>query len=91
MPPDSERQVDLIRIIAIMLGRLRMDIEDCIQIYKDLFKPIFSKPGWKIGLKGDIKYRYDYRILEDAIKNVIGDEINDREALLYNNSKDCRV
>ncbi|KAF2122505.1 acyl transferase/acyl hydrolase/lysophospholipase [Lophiotrema nucula] len=52
-------------LIAVMLGRLRMDVDECIKAYKTLGLHIFGHLRWWRLTK------YDYRNLEDAIKNVV--------------------
>ncbi|TKA49859.1 hypothetical protein B0A49_13135 [Cryomyces minteri] len=52
-------------LIAIMLGRLRMTVKNCLIEYKTLGKKVFGrKRPWKW-------YRYDHRILESVIKDVV--------------------
>lgn len=50
-----------------MLGRLRMDIEDCIKVYCDLGSKIFAKkqPFHFLG-----QNKYDCKKLEEVIKQV---------------------
>ncbi|KAJ6050923.1 protein kinase subdomain-containing protein [Penicillium canescens] len=60
-------------LIAIMLGRLEMDIDECIDAYSDLAAAVF---GEKLSLipvnfKGDIKARFDSAKLESAIRKVV--------------------
>ncbi|KAH0265381.1 FabD/lysophospholipase-like protein, partial [Aureobasidium melanogenum] len=52
-------------IIAIMLGRLRMDIEKCIEVYQNLGTQIFAKKQPLYFLGQD---KYDYKKLEKFIK-----------------------
>jgi hypothetical protein len=62
----QEAGADVSRIIAIMLGRLRMDINECIDIYQQLGTKIFAKkhPLYFLG-----KNKYDYRKLEKFVKD----------------------
>ncbi|KAJ5993903.1 FabD/lysophospholipase-like protein [Penicillium sp. IBT 35674x] len=60
-------------LIAIMLGRLEMDVDECIAAYIKLMKIIFDKP-LKRGLSsiiGKIKPQFDATKLESAINEVI--------------------
>ncbi|KAJ5918235.1 FabD/lysophospholipase-like protein [Penicillium verhagenii] len=62
-------------LITIMLGRLEMDVDECIMAYIKLMKGIFGKPS-KRGLSsifGKIKPRFDANKLEGAINEVIED------------------
>jgi hypothetical protein len=64
---------DRYRLIAIMLGRLEMDIDDCIMAYIKLMKMIFDKPSKRgpFSVFGKIKPRFDANKLESAINEVI--------------------
>lgn len=66
--PERRRGVDVNRIIAIMLGRLRMSIKDCIDTYCNLGREIFEKrqPFHFLG-----QDKYDCAKLERIIKNVV--------------------
>jgi hypothetical protein len=85
---------DRYRLIAIMLGRLGMDVDECIMAYVRLMKMIFDKPS-KRGVSsifGKIKPQFDANKLEGAISEVI----NNRGAKptdLFNDQADrgCRV
>ena len=72
------------RIIAIMLGRLEMDVDDCIDAYTDMFKVIFGKKGLPVNAWGKIKGRFDSIVLEECVKSILkrrglseGDPLND--------------
>lgn len=54
-----------------MLGRLQMDVDECIVEYTQLLKSIFEKSGLPINIKGKIKGRFDSTVLESAIKQTI--------------------
>ncbi|CEN61107.1 hypothetical protein ASPCAL07771 [Aspergillus calidoustus] len=84
-------------LIAIMLGRLEMDVEDCIEAYKALSKEIFQKSSW-LPVKGNLKIkgRFDSATLERCIKNIIAQQIDpgkdpDKELLNDGNKRRCRV
>lgn len=61
------------RLIAIMLGRLEMDVDECISKYCNLMKTIFAKKSnrirfdWKLG----INPRFDSQKLKAAFLEVI--------------------
>ncbi|KAJ5888167.1 FabD/lysophospholipase-like protein [Penicillium taxi] len=81
-------------LIAIMLGRLEMDVDECIMAYIKLMKMIFDKPSKQSlsRLFGKIKPRFDAHKLESAINEVIkncGAQPTD----LFNDQADrtCRV
>ena len=59
------------RIIALMLGRLRMDVDKAIEYYDDLTEKVFSdKKRW-----GDGKFKATKleEIIKSAVKDVTGD------------------
>ncbi|CAE6461074.1 unnamed protein product [Rhizoctonia solani] len=55
-------------LIAIMLGKLRMTVDEAIEQYLNLSKRIFAKKKW-IWKEG----RYSARNLELAVKNIVGE------------------
>lgn len=64
-----------IRLIAIMLGRLEMDVDECIQAYTTLSGTIFSKRESKfsIGLNGNIKAKFSSKRLREAIESIMNE------------------
>ncbi|CAE6467650.1 unnamed protein product [Rhizoctonia solani] len=59
-------------LIAIMLGRLRMSVDDCIQHYHSLAKHIFKRnPAAQAGSLAFGEHRFSPDNLEQAIKDVV--------------------
>ncbi|KAI9676684.1 MAG: hypothetical protein M1829_003003 [Trizodia sp. TS-e1964] len=58
-------------LIAIMLGRLKMSIDDCIDAYLQLSDRIFQKKRHRVTVVGKIQGRFDSDELELAVKEVI--------------------
>ena len=60
-------------LIAIMLGRLEMDVDDCITAYCDLASEVFGEKlsAFPTTLKGKVKARFDSTKLESAVQKVI--------------------
>lgn len=59
--------------ISIMLGRLRMSIDDCIAEYENLGPKVFAHPRW-FHLRSPLFWprdKYDHRSLEKVIREVI--------------------
>ncbi|KAJ5207451.1 FabD/lysophospholipase-like protein [Penicillium cf. griseofulvum] len=81
-------------LIAIMLGRLEMDIDDCIMAYIKLMKMIFDKPSKRglLSIFGKIEPRFDANKLENAINEVINNH-GAKPTDLFNDQADrsCRV
>lgn len=75
-----------------MLGRLQMDIGECITAYSELSRTIFSKSGLPVTLRGNIKGRYKASELENAIKKIITSLGSAEDALLDDcEDRGCRV
>ncbi|CUA73013.1 Phospholipase A I [Rhizoctonia solani] len=87
-------------IIALMLGRLRMDVHEAIDVYKDLSKKVFCT-GWFpaslsycAALVGRVPSIYDESKLEQILKDKVAKhaEGRDPEARLEDLSPDsCRT
>lgn len=82
------------RLIAIMLGRLEMDVNECITAYTGLMKTVFeTKRSWfPASWTGSIKSRFDAAKLESAVKEVITSH-GAKETDLFNDGveRGCRV
>lgn len=77
-----------------MLGRLEMDVQECIDAYRELMKTIFSEKyrAVCIDLSGNVKAQYDSRKLRLAIEEVIRRAGYSPSALLNDGEKrKCRV
>ena len=75
-----------------MLGRLRMNIDDCINAYISLSDRIFRKKGHRVTIKGNIQGRFDSDELSQAIKEVVTAQKLSEDALLKDISDDaCKV
>ena len=58
-------------LIAIMLGRLRMSVEDCIKEYEALSANVFVQQQHRISWKGKLRGRFDHEALEEGIKDLL--------------------
>ncbi|CAG8610443.1 12249_t:CDS:2, partial [Acaulospora colombiana] len=83
-------------IIAILLGRLRLPVSRCLQLYEQLSKDIFgNEQSWS--LRGILRSRYDSKVLEAVVKVTVQkyETHGDPEAFLrgtnLNNQKPCYV
>jgi hypothetical protein len=56
-----------------MLGRLEMDVDECIAAYSDLAAAVFGEKLSRIpvNIKGNVKPRFDSTKLESAIRKVV--------------------
>jgi hypothetical protein len=77
-----------------MLGRLQMDVDECIMAYITLMKMIFDKPSKRglFSLFGKIEPQFDANKLESAINEVITN-CGAKPTDLFNDQADrgCRV
>jgi hypothetical protein len=58
-----------------MLGRLEMDVDECIGAYSDLATAVFGEKlsSIPVNIKGNIKARFNSTKLESAIRKVVED------------------
>ena len=64
---------EIIRLIAIMLGRLLMTVDECCRAYRDLADNIFGHPR-HIHMKNTLVVRrakYTHKNLERIIKKIV--------------------
>ncbi|KAF2223866.1 phospholipase, patatin family protein [Elsinoe ampelina] len=81
-------------LIAIMLGRLQMDVDECIGAYTKLAASVFAKPLHKsrIGFFGGIKPMFDSATLDRAIQEVMTSQGVSDDALLEDGEeRGCRT
>ncbi|OOG00589.1 hypothetical protein ASPCADRAFT_511550 [Aspergillus carbonarius ITEM 5010] len=78
-------------LIAIMLGRLEMDIDQCINAYKRLSNHVFSRKRL-LPVGGNLRRqsRYDGRRIETAMKAILH-ELGYDDILLREPASSCRV
>jgi hypothetical protein len=79
-------------LIAIMLGRLRMTVDDCILAYTRLSNKVFEKKSHRVSIKGKLQGRFDAAELERAVKQILVDRGFDEDTL-FKDSPDapCKV
>ncbi|KAJ6437506.1 reverse transcriptase [Purpureocillium lavendulum] len=60
-------------LIAIMLGRLEMDVDECITAYSDLMESVFNERlrRMSVGFHGRIEPKFDSNKLKEAIETVV--------------------
>jgi hypothetical protein len=82
------------RLIAIMLGRLEMDVDECISAYVTLMRNVFEHQTRKapINLRGNVKPRFDSAKLQEAITTVIKDRgLSETDLLDDKKEHGCKV
>ncbi|EOA90522.1 uncharacterized protein SETTUDRAFT_146424 [Exserohilum turcica Et28A] len=79
-------------LIAIMLGRLKMSVPDCMKTYMTFFYLIFQKPRRRGLFKSPVQGRFDAKEVELAIKDVIKQQGLPEDAPLRDeHSTACKV
>jgi patatin-like phospholipase/acyl hydrolase len=79
-------------LIAIMLGRLRMTVDDCIDAYTSLSDKVFEKKSHRVTVKGKLQGRFDTAELERAVKQILVDRSFNKDALLKDSpDAPCKV
>ncbi|KAH7132768.1 acyl transferase/acyl hydrolase/lysophospholipase, partial [Dactylonectria macrodidyma] len=69
-------------LVAIMLGRLRMTIDECITAYTSLSDKVFEKKSHRVKINGQFQSRFDTAALEQAVKQILVDNGHGEDALL---------
>jgi hypothetical protein len=72
----------LARLIAVMLGRLKMSVAECIAAYTSLSDDVFRKTQHRVKINGQIQGRFDGEELTRAIKRIIRQQGLSEDALL---------
>jgi len=77
-----------------MLGRLEMDVDQCISAYSDLMKTVFNEKSsrFPFGWTGTIKPQFDSKKLKNAIEGAVACH-GASKSDLFNDGKHrgCRV
>lgn len=85
------------RLIGIMLGRLRMDIDECIEKYLQLSSAAFQPKRSKMNIVGAVKDKlqargaYRSETLANEFKKVAKSVEGSEDATLYLPDTNCRV
>lgn len=89
--------IEMSRLIAIMLGRLRMGIQETIDAYLTLAKDVFQeKPGSLLvpGVLGAMvgRARFSGTKLATAVKRVVKEQTGDENTSFFDSQEgQCRV
>jgi patatin-like phospholipase/acyl hydrolase len=79
-------------LIAIMLGRLQMTVDECIDAYTSLSSKVFEKKKHRVTIKGQIQGRFDTAELERVVKQILSDRGFDPDTLFKDSSNAaCKV
>lgn len=92
--PDVAQMLMLssISLIAIMLGRLKMDVSACLEAYLEISDKVFVKKAHRLDWKGEVQARFSSDKLKAAIIKVIKDEGYEPDmALVEKQEPKCKV
>lgn len=79
-------------LIAIMLGRLNMSVDECIKVYEELMVSIFGSKSWPFSASGHINPQYDAESLKAAIKKVLREHDLPEDSVFNDGTeRRCRV
>ena len=79
-------------IIALMLGRLRMTVDDCIEEYVKLMPAVFEKTKHRFSLsKRKLQGRYDGEALASGVKRILQDRELMKDEFLKDPSSACKT
>ena len=79
-------------LIAIMLGRLHMSVDECIEAYQSLSSTVFTRLRPNFKWNGNLQGSFDTRALERVLKDVIRSATKNEEELFYEAGKEkCNV
>jgi len=79
-------------LIAIMLGRLQMTVDECIEAYTSLSDKVFEKKFHRVSITGKLQGRFEAAALENAIKRILVERHFDEDTLLKDSpDAHCKV
>ncbi|KAK3325058.1 acyl transferase/acyl hydrolase/lysophospholipase [Apodospora peruviana] len=79
-------------LIAIMLGRLRMSVDECIDTYRAMAPRIFTKVNHRLNLRGKVQGRFDHVAVEDGVKDLLRKRLlSENELLFYSRTEPCKT
>ncbi|ERT02856.1 hypothetical protein HMPREF1624_01159 [Sporothrix schenckii ATCC 58251] len=96
-PPKPSEYFDMIGgtstggLIAVMLGRLRMTVHECIEAYTSLSDKVFEKKSHRVKINGKLQGRFDAAKLEDTIKEILRARDLNEDVLLKDVAASCKV
>jgi patatin-like phospholipase/acyl hydrolase len=79
-------------LIAIILGRLHMSVDECILEYKKLSPKIFAKiHHHRVNFKGEVQGRFDHKALEGGIRTLLKNRGLDPVELFAEENARCKT
>lgn len=78
-------------LITIMLGRLRMTVDECIDAYITLSNKVFEKKSHRVTIRGKLLRRFDSAELERVAKTIVVNRGLGEDAMLKDLGSPCKV
>lgn len=78
-------------LIALMLGRLQMTVDECIDAYTTLSDRVFKKTSHRVTINGKLQGRFDGDELERAVREILVRKGLSEDALLEDANAPCKV
>jgi patatin-like phospholipase/acyl hydrolase len=78
-------------LIALMLGRLGMTVEQCIDAYVRIMPFVFEKKKHRLSLSGKVQGRFNSEGLEAEVKKILQEYDFSSLEPLRNPSSKCKV
>jgi len=78
-------------LIAVMLGRLEMDVDSCITAYTELSDCVFQQKKLRISISNTVHGKFDSEELKSAIQLLVQRYYHDKDALLKHPGAKCKV
>jgi hypothetical protein len=69
-------------LIAIMLGRLQMSVDECIADYQEISSTVFTKVRHRLSWKGQTQGRFDEEVLAEKVRGILAKRGLDGDELL---------
>jgi patatin-like phospholipase/acyl hydrolase len=79
-------------LIAIMLGRLEMSVDECIAEYQQISSTVFTKVRHRLNWRGQVQGRFDDEILAEKVRELLVKKgLKEQELLKKTTSSGCRT
>ena len=83
----------LLSLIAIMLGRLGMSVDECSKAYAQISDRVFQKKHHRLkNVRGELQGRFDSNALQEAVKDILRSRDLPEDTLLQDkDDAPCKV
>jgi len=77
-------------LITIMLGRLHLSVDECIDEYKKLSPEIFTKVHHRVNWGGSLQGRFDGDALKEGVRSLLQRHDHDPDSLFKEHPSQSR-